>query len=200
MTLPHIRPLVAGPAAADGRPQVFALDCFDRRPRLLDQEAAALAVLDLRALRRQRAHGGIPRRTAVHWRALTRLVGPIDQALGTLHHVDEVNRRRAGAQAAAIVLANCRAMNRSWWGWTPWDWARLCSTGSTAFRTAQELPTDTATRPFLIFLGYLLGGFTDFQHLGSFNRLYLAQHRCHRSGDGRGRRGRGPLGIPQPKS
>ncbi|WP_225446702.1 site-specific integrase [Streptacidiphilus sp. PB12-B1b] len=175
MTLPKIGPLAAGPVAADGRPQLFALDRFDQRPGLLDQEAAALAALDLRALRRQRAHGGIPRRTAVHWRALTRLVDPLDQALHALHHDDEVNLRRAGAQAAAVVLANCRAMNRSWWGWTPWDWARLCSTGSTAFRTAQELPTDTATRPFLISLGYLLGGFTDFQHLGHFNRLHLAQ-------------------------
>ena len=30
-------------------------------------------------------------------------------------------------------------------------------------------------RPFLVALAYLLGGFTDFQHLGMFNRLHLAQ-------------------------
>ncbi|MCA1706091.1 MAG: hypothetical protein LC808_23655, partial [Actinobacteria bacterium] len=29
-------------------------------------------------------------------------------------------------------------------------------------------------RPFLAALGYLLGGFTGFQHLGNFNRLHLA--------------------------
>ena len=30
-------------------------------------------------------------------------------------------------------------------------------------------------RPFLIALAWLLGGFTDFQHLGAFNRLHLAR-------------------------
>ncbi|MDW6064261.1 hypothetical protein SAZ11_47930 [Streptomyces sp. FXJ1.4098] len=163
-----------GQVTEAGGPRWFVLDGFDRCPQLFDHEAVALAALDLRALRRQRARG-IPRRTAVHWRALARLVDPLDQALGALHHDGETVHRRAGSQAAAIVLANCRTLNRSWWGWTSWDWARLCSTGSTAFRTAQQLPTDTATRPFLISLGHLLGGFTDFQHLGNFNRLHLAQ-------------------------
>ena len=30
-------------------------------------------------------------------------------------------------------------------------------------------------RPFLVALGYLLGDFAEFQHLGMFNRLHLAQ-------------------------
>lgn len=107
----QLRPTAAG---AD-RPRLFVPDGFDRRPELLDQEVVALADLDLRALRRQRARG-IPRRSAAHWRALTRLVDPLDQALGTLHHDGEVLHRRAGSQAAAIVLANCCTLNRSWWG------------------------------------------------------------------------------------
>lgn len=37
------------------------------------------------------------------------------------------------------------------------------------------LPTEKAVRPFLVALAYLLGGFSDFQHLGMFNRLHLAQ-------------------------
>jgi hypothetical protein len=171
----QVRPLLSAPGAGADRPCLFALDGFDRRPQLLGRERDALAAMDLRALRRQRAHGGIPRRTAVHWRALARLVAPLDQARGVLHHGGEVSHRRAGAQAVAIVLDNCRNLERSWWGWTPWDWAGVCSTGSTAFRAAQPLPTDTATRPFLIALAYLLGGFTDYQHLGYFNRFYLAQ-------------------------
>ena len=40
---------------------------------------------------------------------------------------------------------------------------------------AQPLPTETTVRPLVIALGYLLGGFTDFQHLGNFNRLHLAR-------------------------
>ncbi|MET8331084.1 hypothetical protein [Streptomyces sp. NPDC005181] len=86
-----------------------------------------------------------------------------------------MRHRRAGSQAAAVVLSNCRVLQRSWWGWTTWDWARLCCSSSAEFRTAQELPTDTTVRPYLIALCHLLGGFTDFQHLGNFNRLYLAQ-------------------------
>ncbi|MFI6451464.1 hypothetical protein ACIBF6_07900 [Streptosporangium amethystogenes] len=81
---------------------------------------------------------------------------------------------RAGRHAAAIVLGNCATSGLSWWGWTAWDWARLAGSGSVDFRAAQELPTETTVRPFLIALGYLLGGFTDFQHLGNFNRLHLA--------------------------
>jgi hypothetical protein len=50
----------------------------------------------------------------------------------------------------------------------------LCSSCSAEFRAARELATDITVRPYLIALGYLLGEFTDFQHLGNFNRLYLA--------------------------
>ena len=67
-----------------------------------------------------------------------------------------------------------------------------------AFRAAQPLPTDTTVRPFTIALAYLLGGFSDYQHLGNFNRLQLA-HMVF--GDepiqqlSRGR-GAGRLGLP----
>ncbi|WP_229882595.1 tyrosine-type recombinase/integrase, partial [Streptomyces alanosinicus] len=168
------RPPVLGLMSPTGGPALFATDGFDRRPQLLEEEVAALAALDLQALRRLRARG-VPRRTAVHWRALSRLVDPLDRARAALHDDGEVRHRRAGSQAAAVVLANCRMLQRTWWGWTTWDWARLCCSSSAEFRAAQELPTDTTVRPYLIALGHLLGDFTDFQHLGNFNRLYLAQ-------------------------
>ncbi|MGW9032507.1 tyrosine-type recombinase/integrase [Streptomyces sp. NPDC055722] len=170
----HARPPALGLVSAAGGPALFATGGFDRRPQLLQQEAAALSALDLQALRRLRARG-IPRRTAVHWQALSRLVDPLDQARAALHDDGEARHRRAGSQAVAAVLANCRSLHRSFWGWTTWDWARLCSSSSAKFRAAQELPTDTTVRPYLIALGYLLGGFADFQHLGNFNRLHLAQ-------------------------
>ncbi|EST27645.1 hypothetical protein N566_23255 [Streptomycetaceae bacterium MP113-05] len=163
-----------------GRYVPFDLSAFDRRQQLSSDEVTALSALDLRALRRLRARG-VPRRTAVHWTALERLVLPLDAAREALHrdadlsHNAEVRHRRAGSQAVAAILANCRVLERSWWGWTAWDWARLCAGGSTEFRGSQELATDTTTRPYLLALGYLLGGFTDYQHLGHFNRLYLAQ-------------------------
>jgi hypothetical protein len=147
---------------------------FDRRAGLLAWESKALSALSARELQRNRSVG-IPRRTALHWRALARLVEPLDAARTVLHHGDDVRFRRAGLHAAAIVLANCAAQGRTWWGWSSWDWARLAGTSSAQFRAAQPLPTETTVRPFVVALGYLLGEFTEFQHLGAFNRLHLAQ-------------------------
>ena len=166
----------AWPAGTDrGRPSGhFPADCrWDRRVALLDSEAAALLALGPARLRRNGAVG-IPRRTALHWRALTRLTEPLEAAVAGLHHGDDVRFRRAGRQAAAIVLQHCADTGRSWWGWTPWEWARLCGGSAREFVAAQSLPTDSTVRPFVVALAYLLGGFTDFHHLGMFNRLHLA--------------------------
>ena len=152
----------SGPASSTD-----ALRCSRGRPRRCE----ALSPLQLR---RNRARG-IPRRTAGHWRALARLVEPLDAARAALHHGDDVRYRRAGAHAAAVILRHCAASGRAWWGWTAWDWAAVCGPSSQAFRAAQPLPTETTVRPFTIALGYLLGRFSDFQHLGNFNRLQLAQ-------------------------
>ena len=79
-----------------------------------------------------------------------------------------------GAHAAAIVLQYCATTGRSYWAWTDADWADLCGGSAEAFVAAQTLPTETTVRPFLVALAYLLGGFDDFQQLGTFNRLHLA--------------------------
>ena len=92
-----------------------------------------------------------------------------------MHHDEDVRYRRAGAHAVAVVLRQCAATGRAFWGWTGWDWVKACGPSGEAFRAAQPLPTETTVRPFVIALGYLLGGFTDFQHLGNFNRLHLAR-------------------------
>ena len=146
---------------------------WDRRRELLDSEAAAIAAIGPAGLRRNRATG-IPRRTARHWQAVARLVEPLDAARAALRHGDDARFRRAGAQAAAIVLQHCADTGRSYWAWTDWEWARLCGSSAEQFRAARTLPTEATVRPFLVALGYLLGGFTGFQHLGNFNRLHLA--------------------------
>jgi len=146
---------------------------WDRRSELLPGEAAAIAAIGPVGLRRNRAVG-IPRRTARHWKTLARLVEPLDAARAALHHGDDVCLRRAGAQAAAIVLQHCAESGRSYWGWTEWDWARLCGSGAEEFLAARTLRTERTVRPVLVALGYLLGGFTSFQQLGNFNRLHLA--------------------------
>ena len=105
----------AWPAGTDrGRPSgLFPADCrWDRRVALLDSETAALLALGPVRLRRNGAVG-IPRRTALHWRALTRLTGPLDAAVAGLHHGDDVRFRRAGRQAVAIVLQHCADTGRA---------------------------------------------------------------------------------------
>ncbi|XVQ11122.1 hypothetical protein ACQP1W_00660 [Spirillospora sp. CA-255316] len=143
------------------------------RTQLLPEEVEALAELSPQALRRNRCKG-VPRRTATWWQALSEMVEPLDEARLALHHDDDELSRRAGRTAVAVILANCTKLERPWWAWTAWDWARLAGPSREAFLTAQPLPTEQSTRPFLIALGYVLTDFTDFQHLGNFNRLHLA--------------------------
>jgi integrase len=107
--------------------------------------------------------------------ALTRLTGPVDQAAAVLHHDGGAVHRRAGAHAAGIVLQHCADSGQAYWAWTGWEWARLAGSGSKGFLDSQTLPTEKAVRPFLVALAYLLGGFSNFQHLGMFNRLHLAR-------------------------
>jgi integrase len=161
------------PAPAVGA-SLLDVSGFDRRVMLSSAESEALAALSARELQRNRSVG-VPRRTAAQWRALARLVEPLDTARCLLHHGDDVRFRRAGLHATAIVLGHCAELGRSWWGWSAWDWARLACASSAQFRAAQPLPTETTVRPFLVALGYLLGEFAEFQHLGAFNRLHLAE-------------------------
>ncbi|MBO0807738.1 MAG: site-specific integrase [Actinobacteria bacterium] len=154
-------------------PAVQVKPGWDRRGQLLASETAAIVAIGPVGLRRNRATG-IPRRTARHWKAISRLVQPLDAARETLHHDDDPKFRRAGAQAAAIVLQHCADSGRPYWAWPELEWARLCGSSAGEFFTARTLPTEQTVRPFLVALGYLLGGFTGFQHLGNFNRLHLA--------------------------
>ena len=146
---------------------------WDRRPELLASEIAAITAIGPVGLRRSRAKG-IPRRTARHWKAISRLVEPLDAAREALHHDDDPAFRRAGAHAAAIVLQHCADTGRSYWAWTDWDWARLCGSSAAEFLEARTLPTERTVRPFLVALAYLLCEFTGFHYLGYFNRLHLA--------------------------
>ena len=166
----------ASPASAGEAPWSPGLESqgWDRRRELVGGEAAAIAAIGPVSLRRNRATG-IPRRTVPHWNAITRLVVPLDAARTALHHDDDPKFRRAGAQAAAIILQHCADTGQSYWAWSSWDWARLAGSGSGEFLAARALPTERTVRPFLVALAYLLAGFTDFQHLGMFNRLHLAQ-------------------------
>lgn len=169
---------LAVPGGASRQPRSgwsFPLDLsdFDQRVRLSMAEKQALGELGPRHLRRSRARGA-QQRTA-NWELLTRLVSPLDDARVLLHHRDEVGYRRASTHAAGLVLWHCAQTDRSYWGWTSKDWARLCAPSTEQFLAAAQVPTEASVRPFLIALGYLLGGLGDLEQLGTFNRRHLAR-------------------------
>jgi integrase len=144
---------------------------WDRQDGLTAPELRALTEIGPAGLRRSRARGA---RRSASWQAVGRLSGPLDQAAAVLHHDRSDVHRRAAAHAAGIILQHCCDSGRAYWAWTGWDWARLAGPGSTEFLDSQALPTEKAVRPFLVAVAYLLAGFTEFQHLGMFNRLHLA--------------------------
>jgi integrase-like protein len=84
----------------------FGGEGWDRRITLSENEIAAVLAIGSQALRRNRAVG-IPRRTAPHWHALTRLVEPLDAVVAEFHHGGDDRFRRGGRQATAIVLQRC---------------------------------------------------------------------------------------------
>jgi len=145
----------------------LCVERYDQRAELTDAERHALGELGPKDLR-------IPRRTAAGWRALSRPVEPLDAARDCLRHGEDIRFRRAGAHAVAIILGTCTRTRRSYWAWTAQDWAQLCGSSAETFIAAQTWPTETTVRPFVVALGYLLAGFDDFHHLGTFNRLHLA--------------------------
>jgi hypothetical protein len=163
-----------GPRAGEADTWTAGLDGsgWDRRRELASGEARALAQIGPAGLRRSRARGA---RRSGSWRGPARLAGPLDQAAAGLHHDRSAVHRRAAAHAVGIILQHCARTGQAYWAWTGWGWARLAGSSSREFLDGQALPTETAVRPFLVALAWLLGGFSDFQHLGMFNRLHLAQ-------------------------
>ncbi|MDA8297688.1 MAG: site-specific integrase [Actinomycetota bacterium] len=150
------------------------LGAFDRAARLRAEERRALEALGPQGLRRNRSRG-VPRRAASSWRALERLVTPLDAARAALHHGGDVRHRRAGLHAVGLVLEHCLVLGRSYWAWTADEWGRLMGSSAEKFLADRALPTETTVRPFVIALAYLVAGFDRFEQLGTFNRLHLAK-------------------------
>ncbi len=134
---------------ADQRTRVRRLGAFDRTAAaiagvaLLDSEAAALLALGPAGPAPQPGRG-IPRRDAPHWRALARLVEPLDAALAALHHGDDVRYRRAGsATRRRSCCGTAPTPAAAWWGWTAVGvGAAVSAPARSEFRAAQPLPTD----------------------------------------------------------
>ena len=167
---------VASRQAPSGRRSwaVAAITALDGCATLTSDEREALAMLGPMGLRRNRARG-VPRRTALSWIALARLVEPLDAARVGLHHRNDARHRRAGLHAVGLVLEHCTAVGRPHWAWTTEEWIQLIGASAEEFRARRGLPTETTVRPFVIALAYLTGGFDRFEQLGTFNRLHLAK-------------------------
>ena len=141
---------------------------------LSDEECTALRTIGSQGLRRNRSQG-VPRRTASSWRALARVVEPLDATRLALSGRDRVRHRRAGLHATGLVLEHCLVLGRPWWAWSTEEWAELLGASAEAFIAARSLPTETTVRPFAVALAYLVSGFDRFEQLGTFNRLHLAK-------------------------
>ena len=90
-------------------------------------------------LHRSHARGTPRQDDAEQWLALARLVEPLDAARAALHHEDTTDLRRAGRDAAGLILAHCARTDRSYWAWTGWEWARLVGASAAEFRAAQTV-------------------------------------------------------------
>jgi hypothetical protein len=168
-----VLPAVTAPGGEPGWAAGPDTSAEDRPWELTDPQVRALAELGAVGLRRIPAHG--PRHRARLWDTLSGLVEPLDAARARLHHPDDARYRRASSDAAGLILAHCAQTGRSYWGFTAWEWARLLAASAEEFLQARALPTEIAVRPLLVALAHGLAGFTDFQHLGTFNRLHLAR-------------------------
>ena len=150
------------------------LGSSDRSGGLTTGEVRALEDLGPQGLRRRRSRG-VPRRTAPSWRALERLVHPLDAARCALHCGGDARHRRGGLDAVALVLEHSLVLGRSYWAWSEEEWAEFLSTDAEAFLAARSWPCETTVRPFTIAIAYLVAGFDRFDQLGRLNRLSLAR-------------------------
>ncbi|WP_326742678.1 hypothetical protein [Streptomyces sp. NBC_01768] len=157
-------------ATAPSWPWPIDLARYDRRPELTERERAALASLGWEVRRRR---GYAPER--VEWRAISRLLRPLDDARAALRWCpDTPSHRRAVTDAIGLVLRRCLEDGTSFWAWSADDWVRLIAPGHKEFEDAWPGWIDGSVRPYLAAFAYLLGDFTDFHRIGGFIRRSLA--------------------------
>jgi hypothetical protein len=115
-----------GAAGASAWPWPVDLERYPRQGLLSVTELDGLRALGLELLRRaDRDLGSAP------WRAARKLVQPLDDARSALHwHPDTRHQRRFARDAAALVLARCAELGRSYLTWPAQDWADLIGTGA----------------------------------------------------------------------
>ncbi len=88
-------------------------ECYDRAGPLSPAEQDALACLGTDLRRRHDSDGD-----ALRWRAISRLLRPLDDARDALWLPEDGWHRRAADDAIAVILLRCEQMQRTYWAWT----------------------------------------------------------------------------------
>jgi NADPH:quinone reductase-like Zn-dependent oxidoreductase len=87
---------------------------YDTAVTVAAAERQAIEELGADNLRRLGRHDP----AAVQWGAIRRLLRPLDEVTVVLDATPTTHRRRAAADAIAVVLLRCAGLGRSYWGWT----------------------------------------------------------------------------------
>src|SRR5690606_30503940 len=94
---------------------------FDTTIKVRDEEARAIGELGIRNLRRLHCHDP----NAPGWRVIGRLLRPLETVNAGLDSPPTAHRRRAMADAVAVLLVRCAEVERTFWGWTTQEWVHL---------------------------------------------------------------------------
>jgi len=73
-----------------------------------------------------------------------------------------------------LALVRSAELDRTFWGWTTPDWVHLLGRDQAEFRRHAPTWAGDEVRPYLAAHAYLLGRFSEFHLLGSFQRLTLS--------------------------
>lgn len=161
----------AAAAAVDGRwcwPIVAGR--YDTATLVRAAEGKAISELGLENLRRLHHHDPC----APGWAVIRRLLQPLEAANASLDSPPSSHRRRAMADATAVILLRCAQVGRSYWGWSVEEWTEVIGADQAGFRRSAPGWADDAVRSYVSSHAYLLGGFNEFHRLGSFQRLTMA--------------------------
>ena len=119
--------------------------------------------------------GGIPRRTAVHWRALARLVEPLDAARASLHHGEDIRLPARRGACGGDPAAACADPAASYWAWTARTGRTLCGASAEPFRRGAAAADRDHGPAVRARVGLSAVRLRRLQRLGTFNRLQLAE-------------------------
>jgi hypothetical protein len=143
---------------------------FDTTVEVRSEEVRAIQELGVRNLRRFQYHDP----SAPGWHVIRRLLRPLEAVNAGLDSPPTPHRRRAMLDVVAVLLVRCAEVGRTFWGWTGQEWIHLLGRDQAEFRRNAPAWAGDEVRPYLAGHAHLLGSFTEFHRLGSFQRLTLS--------------------------